>query len=214
MQNKLNLDRALVDKARGSAARVAEETQAFIDLHTTVSVERTICRLLGIDGVNDIDIPLPNVVVDHLSDKELLPIGAAFQIGNAMLETGLSPQQIAVEIDKGELDLSRLAIRDINAAYAAVAPEVDAAVERIRDNVRQRGNYLAEYGDKESPYLYVIVATGNIYEDIVQAKAAARQGADVIAVIRTTGQSLLDYVPYGATTEGFGGTYEIGRAHV
>ncbi len=32
------------------------------------------------------------------------------------------------------------------------------------------------------------------------------QGADVIAVIRTTGQSLLDYVPYGATTEGFGGT--------
>ena len=41
----------------------------------------------------------------------------------------------------------------------------------------------------------------------MQATAAARQGADVIAVIRTTGQSLLDYVPYGATTEGFGGTY-------
>ena len=40
-----------------------------------------------------------------------------------------------------------------------------------------------------------------------QAKAAARRGADVIAVIRTTAQSLLDYVPYGATTEGFGGTY-------
>ena len=60
---------------------------------------------------------------------------------------------------------------------------------------------------KRQPYLYVIVATGNIYEDIVQAKAAAKQGADIIAVIRTTGQSLLDYVPYGATTEGFGGTY-------
>ncbi|MBW4947627.1 lysine 5,6-aminomutase subunit alpha, partial [Klebsiella pneumoniae] len=43
--------------------------------------------------------------------------------------------------------------------------------------------------------------------DIVQARAAAEQGADVIAVIRSTGQSLLDYVPYGATTEGFGGTY-------
>ena len=26
-------------------------------------------------------------------------------------------------------------------------------------------------------------------------------------MIRTTGQSLLDYVPYGATTEGFGGTF-------
>jgi len=29
----------------------------------------------------------------------------------------------------------------------------------------------------------------------------------VIAVIRSTAQSLLDYVPYGATTVGFGGTY-------
>jgi beta-lysine 5,6-aminomutase alpha subunit len=29
----------------------------------------------------------------------------------------------------------------------------------------------------------------------------------VIAVIRSTGQSLLDYVPYGATTEGFAGTF-------
>ncbi|HOX91873.1 MAG TPA: lysine 5,6-aminomutase subunit alpha, partial [Spirochaetales bacterium] len=57
------------------------------------------------------------------------------------------------------------------------------------------------------PLLYLIVATGNIYEDVKQAKAAAMQGADVIAVIRTTAQSLLDYVPFGATTEGFGGTY-------
>ena len=51
------------------------------------------------------------------------------------------------------------------------------------------------------------MATGNIYEDVIQAQAAARNGADVIAVIRTTGQSLLDYVPYGPTKEGFGGTY-------
>jgi beta-lysine 5,6-aminomutase alpha subunit len=207
MRGKLNLDRELVEKARNSAARVAKETQAFIDLHTTVTVERAVCRLLGIDGVNETDTPLPNVVVDHLLDKELLPMGAAFQIGNAMLETGLSPQRIAEEVEKNELDLSRLAIRNVEAAYKAVAPVADAAVERIRGNVRRRGAFLAEYGDKEGPYLYVIVATGNIYEDIVQAKAAARQGADVIAVIRATGQSLLDYVPYGATTEGFAGTY-------
>ena len=44
-------------------------------------------------------------------------------------------------------------------------------------------------------------------EDIPQAQQAAREGADVIAVIRSTGQSLLDYVPEGATREGFAGTY-------
>jgi beta-lysine 5,6-aminomutase alpha subunit len=66
---------------------------------------------------------------------------------------------------------------------------------------------IEELSNPQTPWLYVIVATGNIYEDIVQAQAAARQDADVIAVIRSTAQSLLDYVPFGPTTEGFGGTY-------
>jgi beta-lysine 5,6-aminomutase alpha subunit len=66
---------------------------------------------------------------------------------------------------------------------------------------------IERLGEGPQPYLYVIVATGNIYEDVIQAQAAARQGADIVAVIRSTGQSLLDYVPYGPTTEGFGGTY-------
>ncbi|HTN53291.1 MAG TPA: lysine 5,6-aminomutase subunit alpha, partial [Anaeromyxobacter sp.] len=57
------------------------------------------------------------------------------------------------------------------------------------------------------PHKYLIVATGNIHDDVEQARAAAQAGADVIAVIRSTAQSLLDYVPHGATTEGFGGTY-------
>jgi D-Lysine 5,6-aminomutase alpha subunit. len=54
---------------------------------------------------------------------------------------------------------------------------------------------------------YVIVATGNIYEDGKQARIAVQQGADCIAVIRTTAQSLLDFVPEGLSTEGFGGTF-------
>src|SRR6184192_2649985 len=57
------------------------------------------------------------------------------------------------------------------------------------------------------PLKYVIVATGNIYDDADQARAAAQAGADVIAVILSTAQSLIDYVPYGATTEGFCGTW-------
>jgi beta-lysine 5,6-aminomutase alpha subunit len=57
------------------------------------------------------------------------------------------------------------------------------------------------------PLLYVIVASGNIYEDRAAAVAAAEAGAQIVAVIRSTGQSLLDFVPFGATTEGYGGTY-------
>ena len=207
MASKLNLDQNKVDRARAAARQVALTTQAFIDRHTTVTVERAVCRLLLIDGVNEVGVPLPNVVVDHLLDKGLLPYGAAYALGNAMAETGLTPQEIAEAVDRGEMDLSQVTPHTEGAIRAAVEPAARATVERIRQNVARRNEYLSEFGDKEGPYLYVIVATGNIFEDIVQAKAAARQGADVIAVIRTTGQSLLDYVPYGATTEGFGGTY-------
>ena len=207
MESKLNLNTELVDKARASARRIAEDTQDFIDLHTTVTVERTVCRLLGIDGVNELEVPLPNVVVDHLVDKGLLAGGAAYYIGNAVAETGMDPQQIAEAIDAGSLDLSAVAAHSIDEIRNAIMPIANATVERISKNVAKRNEYLNEFGDKTDPYLYVIVATGNIYEDITQAKAAAKQGADIIAVIRTTGQSLLDYVPYGATTEGFGGTY-------
>ncbi len=62
-------------------------------------------------------------------------------------------------------------------------------------------------GDPPTPWIYLIVATGDIYEDMPQAQAAAREGADIVAVIRSTGQSLLDYVPEGATREGYAGTY-------
>src|SRR3712207_2479334 len=60
---------------------------------------------------------------------------------------------------------------------------------------------------RSRPWIYLIVATGDIYEDIPQAQAAARAGADVIAVIRSTGQSLIDFVPEGATRTGYAGTY-------
>ena len=80
-----------------------------------------------------------------------------------------------------------------------------SAIDRRR---AERERLVKRLGDPpQRPWIYLIVATGDIYEDIPQAQAAAREGADVIAVIRSTGQSLLDYVPEGATREGFAGTY-------
>lgn len=207
MKSKLHLNEALVESARRAARNIAADTQEFIDRHTTVAVERTVCRLLGIDGVNEVGVPYPNIVVEHLSEKGVLGYGAAYYIGSAMAETGMPPQKIAEAIADGTLDVTKLPSTSGAAAEQALLPVMRETMARIDKNKAKRSEYLEKFGDKEGPYLYVIVATGNIYEDITQAKAAARQGADIIAVIRTTGQSLLDYVPYGATTEGFGGTY-------
>ncbi len=62
-------------------------------------------------------------------------------------------------------------------------------------------------GETPTPLRYVLTATGDVYEDVVHAKAVAEAGGDIVAVIRSTAQSLLDYVPYGPTTEGYGGTF-------
>ncbi len=207
MRSKLNLDAKVVDKARKSAEKIAKDTQDFIDRHTTVAVERTIARLLGIDGVDEVETPYPNIIVDNIKDGGGLGEGIAFYIGNAMLVLGKTPQEIAELVSKGEVDLTKLDIRPRAEIEAALEPIVKSTLERIKGNRAKREEYLRTIGEGPRPYLYVIVATGNIYEDVLQAEAAARQGADIIAVIRTTGQSLLDYVPYGPTTEGFGGTY-------
>ena len=207
MKSKLNLDQKVVDSARQHAANIAHDMQEFIDRHTTVSTERTIVRLLGVDGVDDVDTPLPNVVVDQIKDAGALPTGAAYLMGNAMVQTGKTPQEIAEDMAVGKLDITKLPTCTQEEAAEALKPVIKKTFEKIDAQIAKRKEYLSTIGEGPEPYIYVIVATGNIYEDVVQAQAAARQGADVIAVIRTTAQSLLDYVPYGPTTEGFGGTY-------
>ena len=207
MESKLGLDFKKVEYARGLAKNIADDVQAFCEQYTTVAVERTLARLMGIDGVDESDVPLPNVVVDAIKDKGVLGEGILFFIANAMIQTGLKPQEIAEKVATGELDITKVVTRDQKLIADTLQPVIDESLNRIRTRRARREHYLETIGEGPKPYLYIIVATGNIYEDVVQAQAGARQGADIIAVIRTTGQSLLDYVPYGATTEGFGGTF-------
>jgi len=206
-KSKLGLDFKQVGYARELASKIADSVQDFANDYTTVAVERTICRLLGIDGVDENQVPLPNVVVDELKGKGVLNQGALFYIANAMVHTKLSPQEIAEQVAASTLDITKLPIAERSEIEVAINPVMDSSIRKIAGNRARREKYIETLGEGTKPYLYVIVATGNIYEDVIQAEAAARQGADVIAVIRTTGQSLLDYVPYGATTEGFGGTF-------
>jgi beta-lysine 5,6-aminomutase alpha subunit len=206
-ESKVGLDFTKVAQARNAARAIADEVQTFVERYTTVAVERTLCRLVGVDGVDASQVPLPNVLVDEVKEHGRLADGLLYLLGNAIVETRLSPQQLAEQVAIDAIDLTALPDHAPEAIEKALDPLIEKALDRIRANRRRREQQIADLGEGAKPYLYVIVATGNIFEDVVQAQAAARQGADVIAVIRTTGQSLLDYVPYGATTEGFGGTY-------
>ena len=207
MENKLNLDPKKIENCRNYAKQCAESMQKMIDANTTVTVERTIIRFLGVDGVDDVDRPLPNVVVDALKDANLLNQGAALWMGSAIRKTGLSPQEIAERIGAGDLDVASVELVSDAEAREAIKPYVDATIAKIDENKKIRQEKIDKFGYGETPLIYVLCATGNIYDDVVAAESVAKAGADIISVIRTTAQSLLDYVPYGATTEGYGGTY-------
>lgn len=203
---QLRLDGASIARARESARRVARQVYDDMAAYTTTTVERATLRLLGVDGIDESQVPLPNRVVSHLHEQGLLGSGAAAVLAGAMAEHGLGAQQVADAVAHGTLTLA--APRDGAAARAAARALAETACAHIAGQRAERDARIGRDGaPAHKPWLYLIVATGNIYEDVAQARAAAEQGADIIAVIRSTGQSLLDYVPYGPTTEGFGGTY-------
>ena len=203
---ELTLDPTLVTRCRELAASVVTPVSGFIAAHSTVSVERAVLRLLGVDGVDGDEVPVPNRIVDALTDEERAK-GVALAFGKALAETGLSPRDLGAELAAGRLDLARFAATPDEAARGAVRPFAEAALAKIAVRRSERDERLTRLPQLPPPLLYVIVASGNIYEDRTAAIAAAEAGAQIIAVIRSTGQSLLDFVPFGPTTEGFGGTY-------
>ena len=200
-----------IAKARDLARKAALGVQAFIDQHTTASIERTVLRLLGISGAGSKGAPLANLMVDKLREAGVLGRGAAYWMGRALRASpGKDPLQAIERAALHPEKLPPLSDAEEKALREEMRAEARAAVKELKSRIDQRKalkKSLKVGSFDKAPLKYVIVATGNIYDDVEQARAAAEQGADVIAVIRSTAQSLLDYVPHGATTEGFGGTY-------
>jgi beta-lysine 5,6-aminomutase alpha subunit len=204
---ELQIDRNAVARCRKSAAAIAGPVQAFIERHSTVSVERSILRLLGVDGVGPGDTPVPNMILESLDAGELAN-GIAIPFGRALVQTGLEPRALGERLASGGARLAQFGDVQNEAARGAIVVAARAAFDRVLARRAERNDLMHQLPQLPPPLLYMIVASGNIYEDRTAAVAAAEAGAQIIAVIRSTGQSLLDFVPYGPTTEGFGGTYE------
>ncbi|MCB5270326.1 MAG: lysine 5,6-aminomutase subunit alpha [Candidatus Cloacimonetes bacterium] len=204
---KLDLDNNLVSRARAAATKISSDFDWLFNGYSSVTIERTVLRLMGIDGATEDGKPLPNLLVDQLQSAGALHKGAAIWVANAMHHKSLTAQEVADSVTRGELQLTALPLAEPGVLYNLLSALSEKMLGQIKAQKAQREGYFEKYGPRRKPAIYVIVATGNIYEDLTQARAAAREGADIIAVIRSTAQSLLDYVPYGATLVGFGGTY-------
>jgi beta-lysine 5,6-aminomutase alpha subunit len=206
MDAKLHLDAGVVEACRQTAAQIATRMAEETAGKTTLSVERAVTRFLGVDGISALDVPLPNALVDHARDGGVLARGMAYWLGNAMLQTGLDAQQIAEGVGAGELDICKLARSEDWAIRELVEAECARRMGEVRRRMDERREQREQLGGPP-PLRYVLSATGNVYDDVVHALAVAETGGDVVSMTRSTAQSLLEHVPYGPTTEGFGGTF-------
>ncbi len=207
--NKLDLDKTTVRKARRLAKKVGKPIVKLAKQHTTVSVERATLRLAGLGGADPDGTPWVNRLVDAVRADTGLQHGIALPVWDA-LRRGEAPDlmTLAQKASAGEARFRLPEGRDARRAESESRRAVHKGIKLIDRRRKERDRMITQIGDAPSqPWIYLIVATGDIMEDIPQAQAAAREGADVIAVIRSTGQSLLDFVPEGATREGFAGTY-------
>lgn len=209
----LPLDPATVRRARTLAEQVGRPIVELAQQHTTVAVERATLRLAGLTGADPDGTPWANRLADAvgvgLAEDGGLGHGLALPVWDALVRGEAADlATLARRAGAGSVTFRIPTGRDEALARAAAHTAVADGVRRVDARRDEREGLVRTIGDApRKPWIYLIVATGDIMEDIPQAQAAARAGADVIAVIRSTGQSLLDYVPEGATREGFAGTY-------
>jgi beta-lysine 5,6-aminomutase alpha subunit len=205
----IQLDARQVRQARTLARRAGAPVVKLAKAHTTVSVERATLRLAGLTGADHEGQPWVNHLVDAVRGQVGLEHGVTTPVYDA-LRRGVAPDllTLAQQAAAGSASFRLPEGRELTAAARVARTAVARGIRTIDAQRAVRDRLIRRHGDpKQTPWIYLIVATGDIDEDIPQAQAAAREGADVIAVIRSTGQSLLDFVPEGATHEGFAGTY-------
>ncbi|WP_395658032.1 lysine 5,6-aminomutase subunit alpha [Nocardioides sp.] len=212
-RGKLDLDPATVRHARSLARKAGRPIVTMAKRHTTVAVERATLRLAGLEGADAEGTPWVNRLLDvvraDLAQDGGLAHGVSLPVWDALVRGEADDlATLAQKASSGSVHFRLPEGKDAERARRAAKRQVGQGIRLIDARRAERERLVKRIGDAPSkPWIYLIVATGDIYEDIPQAQAAAREGADVIAVIRSTGQSLLDFVPEGPTREGFAGTY-------
>ena len=208
MSGLLHLNSREVARARALARKAGSPVVALAKAHSTVSVERAVLRLAGLSGADAEGIPWVNHLVDRVRADTGLESGVALPVWHALNTERIDDLGVlAQRASSGAITFHQPEGRQAQRAATAARKAAARGIAQIDRNRKQRDRLIHKYGNPPAPWIYLIVATGDIDEDVPQAVAAAREGADVIAVIRSTGQSLLDFVPEGATHEGFAGTY-------
>lgn len=178
---------------------------------TTVGQERAILRLFGITGLDRGGRPLAAEVVERYlaPDPRRLAGGIALPFAMAMAEYDLVPQELALEVAAGNVDLGLeaelLAEPDRRAVAVADATALArAAMDRIDANRTARRELIGVLGDRPRPWVGASLGAPAIVDAMDEARVAIESGAEVLQVEVPPGRELARHLArLGSPHEGW-----------
>ena len=188
------LDRltALAESEAGAWAARARST-------TTAGQERAILRLFGVHGLDRSGRPLASAVVDRwqAADPHNRTGGVTLPFAMALLEYDLVPQQLALDVAAGTVDLAmeaellrepdRRAVAEVEANRLA-----DAAIERIDANRVVRREILSLLGEPVQPWIGMTLEEPDMEGALDEMGRLVAGGVDLVRVEIPVGRELAD----------------------
>ncbi len=188
------LDR-LLERAESVAAALGRPARAS----TSLGQERAILRLFGVTGVDAHGRPLAGATVQRWLAKDDRGLGGGIALPFAMglLEYDLDPQQLALDVASGSVDLGleadllrepdRRAVAEVEATRLA-----KAAIERIDADRVARREILDLLGDAERPWIGTTLTEPDLEGALEEVTALVGAGMDVVRIEVPVGRELAE----------------------
>lgn len=182
--SKLNLDRDKIDECRQLAETAIHPIQKYIDFHSSVGIERAVLRLLGLSAGQSLEgISLTQKIVDHL-DKNRLASGVAPWIAAAKIKMPeITLDEIAEQVDRGELNLNTLIEPSSDSAQKALQSFMTQTSREFDRNRKLREDKKIKYNRVWPPLRAVSLTWTNTEADITNAVNTAQSGADIVSFV-------------------------------
>lgn len=188
-----------IDRLAERAETLAGAWGARARASTTLGQERALLRLFGVAGVDRSGRPLAGAAVDRwlASSRDGLAGGIALPFAMGLLEYDLEPQQLAMDVASGAVDLALEAelLREPDRRAVAEAEAgrlAGAAIERMDSDRVARRELLDLLGEARRPWLGTTIAEPDLDGALDEVADLAAAGYDLLRVEVPIGREMAD----------------------
>ena len=188
-----------IDRLSERAETLAGAWGARARASTTLGQERALLRLFGVSGVDRSGRPLAGTAVDRwlTSAQEGLAGGIALPFAMALLEYDIEPQQLAMDVASGAVDLALEAelLREPDRRAVAEAEArrlAGAAIDRMDSDRVARRELLDLLGEARLPWLGTTVSEPDLDGALDEVADLAAAGYDLLRVEVPIGREMAD----------------------